>query len=517
MNLAIMAFTLLIMAFSQCKKQEQSISDTVETISITLRPNNNNGTKADVNPNMGTVVFTQGDVVYVSSNGKFVGTLTHNGNTFSGNITNPEVGQPLYFYFFGNKTPSETLTAGSSTQCSVIISDQTENLPVISCGPSNEIFTGSGLYTAFFYNKCALVKFNVTTPSNWPICITGMYNKVTVDFTQNTVTPSIDGDGVIKLPAGNGENVEKWAILLPQEALDGGTEGSAYSEIGTYTGIRGAIPTIVENDYLTTGIPVTVNTVNLDTPIGAINGAFSVSSSKQVLFSQGNLQYQASTNIWRFAENQWDCIGEDNANISPTYDGWIDLFGWGTSGWDSGNTYYHPWDTATYGSLYGPPGNYDLTGSYSHADWGVHNPISNGGNTANQWRTLTYAEWEYVFSRRTTTSGIRYVSANVNGVNGVILLPDNWSTSTYSLNTGAGFNNNVISASQWITLEQHGAVFLPVAGRREGTSVYEIGSRGYYWPVSNVFAFWFGDSGTGYISNVRHYYGFSVRLVHDVE
>ena len=36
---------------------------------------------------------------------------------------------------------------------------------------------------------------------------------------------------------------------------------------------------------------------------------FSVSSTKQVHFSQGNLQYQASTNTWRFAEMQWDFVG----------------------------------------------------------------------------------------------------------------------------------------------------------------------------------------------------------------
>ncbi|MBQ3676229.1 MAG: hypothetical protein II926_02525, partial [Bacteroidales bacterium] len=52
---------------------------------------------------------------------------------------------------------------------------------------------------------------------------------------------------------------------------------------------------------------------------GAIKAAFSVSADKKVYFSKGNLQYQASTGTWRFAENQYDIIGEDNANISSTY------------------------------------------------------------------------------------------------------------------------------------------------------------------------------------------------------
>ena len=98
-------------------------------------------------------------------------------------------------------------------------------------------------------------------------------------------------------------------------------------------------------------------------PTGAINGLFSVSATQQVYFSQGNLQYKASTNIWRFAENQWDYVGtqnsgssgtsggtvsgSDNSMISATYEGWIDLFGWGTSGYYHGATCYLPWSTKT--------------------------------------------------------------------------------------------------------------------------------------------------------------------------
>ena len=50
---------------------------------------------------------------------------------------------------------------------------------------------------------------------------------------------------------------------------------------------------------------------------GAILAEFSVSDSTKVHFSQGNLQYQASTNTWRFAEHQWDYVEKDNENIWP--------------------------------------------------------------------------------------------------------------------------------------------------------------------------------------------------------
>ena len=226
------------------------------------------------------------------------------------------------------------------------------------------------------------------------------------------------------------------------------------------------------------------------TPTGAINGLFSVGENNQVYFSQGNLQYQATTNTWRFAENQYDMVGDDNSNISQTYNGWIDLFGWGTSGWDNGNTFFHPWDfDNANSSLYGPCGSYSLTGEYADADWGVYNAISNGGNQARLWRTLTHAEWDYVFNTRNTSSGIRYAKAQVKGVNGVILFPDNWNSAWYSPNaannSSASYSNNIMGDTQWSAIETMGAVFLPVAGCRFETSVYNVGSYGNYWSASS--------------------------------
>ena len=263
-------------------------------------------------------------------------------------------------------------------------------------------------------------------------------------------------------------------------------------------------------------------------PQGAINGLFSVSAGQQVYFSQGNLQYKASTNTWQFADNQYDYIGDNNHNISQTYSGWIDLFGWGTSGWSSGAWCYQPWSTSTSYSDYYPGGSYtnNLMGSYANADWGVYNAISNGGNQAGLWRTLTKDEWVYVFNTRSTSSGIRYAKARVNNVNGVILLPDDWSTGYYSLSSAnsaeASFSSNTITASQWSALEQHGAVFLPAAGRRNGTSVGGVGSYGYYWSASYynsgyAYYVWFYDSSLYPRNSYYRYYGHSVRLVRSAQ
>ena len=257
---------------------------------------------------------------------------------------------------------------------------------------------------------------------------------------------------------------------------------------------------------------------------GVLPGLFSVSATQQVHFSQGNLQYLASMNIWKFAENQYDYVGEGNANVSPTYNGFIDLFGWGTSGYNHGAVCYQPWSTTkTYADYYayGNP-NYNLNDQTGKADWGF-NAILNGGNAEHQWRTLSTEEWVYVFETRNTSSGIRYAMAQVNGVNGIMLLPDNWNSSTYNLNNtnvfNAVFTSNVINATTWTTLESAGAIFLPAAGWRSGHDVGGFNEMGDYWSSSNyqgsaasyVVRFFSGMLQPGYYS--QRYNGYPVRLV----
>ena len=534
--ITIVMALVIVITMAQCKKNEETNQSKTVTITLDVKGASTgsatSGSKVVVNPATGTVDFETGDKIYVGSGGKYVGFLTHNGTNFSGNITNPTENQPLQFYFLGNVTPTETLSAGTTEECSVIISDQTEHLPVISCAASNENYvSGVTAYSAHLLNKCALVKFNVTTPSNSPICVTGMKNKVTVDFTQNTMTPSMDGEGMIMLPAGSGENVEKWAILLPQEALEEGEEGTAYSEDGLYIGARPEIPAIVDNGYIAMGIVVIANTqAAIEYPIGAINGLFTINEFGDfVCFSKGNLQYlgSASTPYWRFAENQWDYLGNNGQGSSyQTVD--RDLFGWGTSGYNHGAICYQPWSTSGSYSDYYAYGDYhnNLFDQTGQADWG-YNAISNGGNTENSgWRTLTVDEWNYLFNTRSTNSGIRYAKGIVNNVKGVILLPNNWSVSNYELNYvnngGVLFSDNIITAEDWTNyLETNGAVFLPAAGTRGGTSLSNTGEEGRYWSSSGTFQ---GGQTAGVVYFTYHSFrinywglsvGYSVRLVKD--
>ena len=236
-------------------------------------------------------------------------------------------------------------------------------------------------------------------------------------------------------------------------------------------------------------------------------GLFSVSADKQVVFSPGNLQYHPANDEWRFAENQTDYIGDANSNIAANYDGWIDLFGWGTG------------DAPTKSST-----------SYSDystfVDWGT-NPI--GADAPNTWRTLTSDEWVYLFDTRTDASSL-YGIAQVSGVNGLVVLPDDW-TVPAGISFKSGFHSDYVgdysvyqsfTDEKWQTMEQAGAVFLPTAGQRHGTDVYDVGYNGDYWSDTkrnDICAYRMNFCSRYLDSQIdnMYNYGYSVRLVKDTD
>lgn len=259
---------------------------------------------------------------------------------------------------------------------------------------------------------------------------------------------------------------------------------------------------------------------------------FSVDDGRKVIFSKGNLQYTRSTNTWSFAENQWDYIGLDNVKggsvSSNQYIGEhktgtaladkIDLFGWSTSATNFGANISEE--------------DKDYSGSF--VDWGT-NQI--GADAPNTWRTLTYHEWNYLNCRRTNADSLQGI-AQVNGVNGLIFLPDNWTCpASVTFKPGKIISNvaldsyeemagyaqyQTFTADQWSKLEDAGAVFLPAAGGRYGTSAKSAKKYGSYWSSTyySVNTTWaggvtFNSQGMGIGYYPRHY-GSSVRLVKDL-
>ena len=252
-------------------------------------------------------------------------------------------------------------------------------------------------------------------------------------------------------------------------------------------------------------------------------GIFSVSADKQVTFSKGNLQYTQSTNTWSFASAQYEMIGTDNVtggtvSSDPKYGDEkhgdaladkVDLFGWSTGANNFGVSTSTDYD--------------DYSGSF--VDWGT-NKI--GNDAPNTWRTLTEDEWDYVVFNRPNASSLKGV-ARVNGVNGLILLPDNW-TCPSGVSFKSGFHSEwgvdyyadyqTFTAAEWSLLEAAGAIFLPAAGARDGSYVTDVQRGGYYWSATEGYSsgayylsFYLAEAGLGSQGRAN---GLSVRLVKDL-
>ena len=273
------AALVLNLGLAQCKKEQSNTANNAQSVQITLNVNGGasassgaNGSRVNVDPNAAEqVTFEEGDQILVASGGAYVGTLTHNGSGFSGEITDPAEGEPLYFYFLGNKTP---VFDAENNSCTVSISDQTNELPVISMGKSNQTYPSEGnAYSSRLYNKCSLMGLNVTMPSTAatsPIFITGMKNTVKVYFNNPTdegFEYGMDGEGVIKMAGGNGSEQTsdtKWAIVLPQDAVD----NAPVVIENYYIGYFANIPEIEVNKWVSniemTSTVVFLNKINED-------------------------------------------------------------------------------------------------------------------------------------------------------------------------------------------------------------------------------------------------------------
>lgn len=233
--------------------------------------------------------------------------------------------------------------------------------------------------------------------------------------------------------------------------------------------------------------------------------AFSVSSSRKVVFARGNLQYQASSDTWRFANYQYEHIGDANKNISKTYTGWIDLFGWGT-----GNN-----PTLTSDDI----GNYQ-----TFVDWGI-NRID--GDAPNTWRTLSADEWKYILETRTNANNLCGI-AYVNGEPGAVLLPDDWVQPQDISFVAGDVRQNWISGTcpnhyptrQWQEMESAGAVFFPTTCGRIVTRITDA-NYGFYWSSSigqESYALAVTSIGSVFVefNGATRSSGFSVRLVKDL-
>ena len=347
-----------------------------------------------------------------------------------------------------------------------------------------------------------------------------------ITLNETSLTKNL-GDAAVKLtatvaPENATDKTVTWSSDNPAVATVNNGEVSVI-------GLGTAIITAAANDG--SGVKATC-TVTVKFP-GLLAGKFSVSDTQQVQFSQGNLQavvgggyapdyYYASS--WKFAEHQWDYLGYtgNNNHFGTGYS--VDLFGWVGTNADN-NTFGYGLCTSTNDNDYG------YTISALKSDWGTL-AITNGGNTANSgWFTLTKDEWDYLFNTRTasTVNGTvngRYAKAKVSGVSGVILFPDSY-THPDGVTAPTGVNTENVkfidaisyNATVWGKMESAGAVFLPAAGYRNGSTVHGVGSNVSYWSsspyTSSATAYRMFSSSTTLDpqSYYLRYIGYAVRLV----
>ena len=449
-----LAITMLL-GLTQCKKNVETIATNGDGMTnITLRVANDS--KHGVNPSNGQVFFGEGDIIYVAKSGEgaYLGYLTcgDDDETFSGTISTDFIntGDDLYFYFVGNLTPEGALIADNSEQFFVYINNQGSKLPVISQGHV-EYNSGTTSYSCELKNKCSLVKFKLPEGTSEPVYLCDMRKKVNVNMYSQSITYTNDATGEITLFRNFMDDTEKCAILLPSAA-----ESEVTLRVGSqyYTA---TMPALTENYFYS------VDAIPSVTPV-VTTPYFSVSATKKVLFSTGNLQYNGWNGSWRFADPQYSYETTWNSNS------WVDLMGYGTW-WTSDWAANYPTETSS------SDGNYGWEGDFTGYTLDGHD----------DWFTLTSSEWSYLLGNSAERVN-KYGDAKVNGVVGIVILPDEWATPaglsfTPGLNDNYSFNNTYTSA-QWSTMQEAGAVFLPASGYREGTTIKNntSGSEiGAYW------------------------------------
>lgn len=376
------------------------------------------------------------------------------------------------------------------------------------------------------------VKANLLTSQNGQLTGDGSISK-NYDLRKTTTPAKLKIDGTtasLKGPVTLAQQVSIWKLTMQDNAAtpaavtatkvtikNGGTVIAGTTTISATSSVYLAVPAASGANlsitaatasgvyaYSKSGVTLSAgnyyqSTVTM-TATGEFASLFSVSATKQVHFSKGNLQATTTdggTNwTWAFAANQWEYIGNATANTSingngtVSANGTVDLFGWSTSA-----TTYGIHNSKTVG---------DYSGDFK--DWGE--------TMGTGWRTLSSAEWTYLFNTRTvnggTGSGKSYIWKSVNSVEGIVIYPDDYAGASYS-------------GSDWPTFEAAGCVFLPAAGHREGTTVSYTGSWGNYWtstlystdyPCRVCFASSYFNPA---YSDRNRSNGLSVRLVRDVD
>lgn len=453
----------------------------------------------------------------------------------------PEGADPHYRFYASNVS----LTHGASGP-TISATNTTDVVVAINDSPAYK--TANGLSFSHVFGRIGSV-------------VVEAESGFTISGINIRITPVTGGTYNLREGAGHTDRTG-WAGLVTGSATTiatavGGNPNDLYVVPGTYTltatwtaSKNGGFHTFTDKTVDVTVSAGMHNTITLTLGGGNLKyvPSFSVSASKRVEFAPGNLQaaYNGSTWAWKFADHQWDYVGnaEGNTKVSLTapyvsgYSGTsttVDLFGWvgASSTWSDVNQYGITSSTVSNSTNgYG-----NVTTESLKCDWGSIPGVESSCGIG--WRAPTGDEWDYVVSTRSSAATVnsvpnaRYTLACINtdgtAVNGMILFPDGVSISTSEATTWGSINRRSAwgtkcTASQWSALEAKGCVFLPAAGYRYGASAYSVSSEGYYWsctPYPNNVNFsscmltFLSNDVTSNSGSFR-YNGCSVRLVRNI-
>ena len=362
--------------------------------------------------------------------------------------------------------------------------------------PMSTVSGGSGYYwssTAYGESGAYGVYFNsfIVYPDYYDDRDRGCSVRLVTDAAVSTV--SVESVTLNKtattIAAGATETLT--ATVLPETATDKSVTWSSSKEsvatvdnTGKVTAVAAGEATITVTTTDGSKTATCTVTVTAALPTGALKGEFSVSATKKVHFSKGNLYYDGSALNFEASQYAFN------------------------SSYESTHVSHFTWSSAVA----------DAVGESNSGDNLFcdedHKVSVNGSEEI--YYALSKDEWKYLINKNNDENirkgKYKYGVTVCEKANCMILAPDDFE------GTIAGSYD----AAAWATAEAAGLVCLPAAGSREGSSVDLVGGLGYYWSSTardGLCAF-----NVNFASNdvCPDYYdprsfGYSVRLITDVK
>ena len=289
----------------------------------------------------------------------------------------------------------------------------------------------------------------VMTDNFYTFTISDISSSVTA-IVEYKKTEIINLDRTSVNPA-RGWRVSLSAEVLPEDAAIKDVIWSSNNETIAKVDDYGIVTTFTEGEAIITatakdgsGVTATCKITVGPAIAGSLSGEFSVSVTKKVHFSQGNLYYVGSE--FKFESNQYDFHIYDSASNT-----------WGLFGWSAS-------DSKNYGMNISKNAS-DYSGYF--VDWGTE--IDDKGT----WTTLSggeNGEWKYLFKHHVN------VWDSCHGVPGWFIAPDNFVGGTDALSR---------AIDNWGSAQTDGIIFLPAAGERWGPEK-DPNATGGYWSSSEI-------------------------------